>query len=318
MSLGQGFLSTAGIKAETSWGEAWAAVDTAIPYLNESLVSTYDRSADVSLLGSAGMAQDEATIQNVSGDISFYLDYELNHGIILKAALGAESSDVYTLTDTLQASGNMFRIEFDKSVSRWRAAGCKVNNLTLSSAAGADNFLTATASLVAKSLSRSSDSFPAITVSGQTNILHSHLTFRLADKADALDSGDEMGVSSVNLSINNNLQADAKDSSSSSAILEPVRNGFRETMFDVELPRYTADTIQDWKDNDTILQADLTYTNGVNTLLIEIPELKIMGGVDANIGGAEVIPLTVNMKAMRNSSDSIMSAITDEVRITLT
>jgi len=317
MAVGQGFLSTAGIKAETAWGEAWAAVDKAIPFLTESIVSNYDRNVDNSLVGKAGVRSIVKGVNMVAGDIVTYLDYDLNHSIMLKAAMGGLAGGVYSLTNTLQASGNYFRAEFDKQVSRYRASGLKVNSMVLTSTAGADSYVNATFSCIGKSLVRVATAFPSISISAQRNVMHSDLTFRIADKADALAPGDAIGINQWTLTLNNNLQADAKDNTSA-YILEPLRNGMREVTLALVVPRYTSDAFQDWKDADTVLQADLTFTDGVNTIKIEIPELKIQEGADANIGGAEMIPLNITMRALRNSSGVIMAGITDEFAITLT
>ena len=66
------------------------------------------------------------------------------------------------------------------------------------------------------------------------------------------------------------------------------------------------------------MQADLSFTDGTKTLLIEIPQMLAFEGFDANIGGPELVPVEGTFECYENSDNTPMSAVSKEFRITIT
>ena len=96
--------------------------------------------------------------------------------------------------------------------------------------------------------------------------------------------------------------------------VEPVPADFRDVEFKITLNRYAAATLQDWKENGTDLQGDLTFTGAANSMLIQLPHLEIYSGFDANVEGPAPLTQTGVLKAKKSSNAFMYTG--NEVRIT--
>jgi len=315
MATGKGVLTQCGISTPASWGASWAAVDTAIPFDEEGIEEAIEVLEDAALEGKAGKRAPDQGLIKIAGSLSGDLDY-YNWGSLIKAAMGAESGGVYTLSDELD---EMRRIEFDKGVSRHRLDSFKVEQMIISGEKG--KILRIQFDIVGHQASRSATAFPSISCTNRSRVKYSvsstNSLIRIANQDDALAAGDAVGWESFKLTLKNNLNPDDATNESPYA-LEPVRDGFREVSLDIKIPRYTADTYNTWKTTPTLLQADLYFTDGTKTFKIEIPELKILNGFDMNIPGPGVIVQEGTLGCYRNLNNTPMAAITDEFRITIT
>lgn len=313
MSTGLGFLSKCGIKTGIAWDDAWAAVDTMIPFSDESIIKTIQRVDSIALEGKAGKRVGKQGLIEVAGALNGDLDY-YNWGGILEAALGTDTAGVYTFADS---NTKIIRMEFEKSVSRWRIKSAKVNKMTISGNKGES--LKIALDIIGMGHSRSATAFPSLSLSNYSQVMFSDSNgyIRIGNQDDALDAGDNIGLESFSLEITNNFKTDDYTNEGQN-LLDPLRNDFREVMFNFKIPRYSADTFQDWKDGGTLLQAALYFTDGTKTFLIEIPEFKIHEGFNANIGGGNILTQEGGNPCYRNSSNTPMTAITDEARITIT
>ena len=127
MPTGLGVLAKCGIDAITTWGESWSAVTTMLPFSDESIANTIGQIEDNSLEGNAGKRAADQGLIELAGALNGDLDY-YNFGEIFTAAMGVDTSGVYTFEDDL---GDMIRCEFEKSVARWRVDSAKINRMVL-------------------------------------------------------------------------------------------------------------------------------------------------------------------------------------------
>ena len=305
-----GFKSKFGLyDGYSAWNDSWTAVDEMLPFNDESVNQAIDFIENNVLEGKASRRAPDQGFIKVGGAINGDFDYN-NFGSIIKAAMGAEAGGVYTFSDALD---NIIGVEFEKTQSRWRTMA-KINELTIE---GQKNEgVKISIGLVGKQITRSATAFPALSISSQSRVLFSQLTYRIGNQDDALAGGDELEISSFRIHINNNL-ADDHGTNAQRTILEANRNGFRTVEFEIGFDRYASDAMFDWFDAGTKLQSDLTFTDGSATWLIEIPEIIINGEPGAPIGGPEIIAESVPMSCYRNTSNTPMTAIDDEVRMTL-
>ncbi len=313
MPEGIGVLSKAGIKACTSWGESWSAVNEQIPFNDESIKQQIEWNENNCLEGSAGRRSPDGGLIKIDGPFKADFDY-YNFDTLLEMALGAAAGTVFTIADDLS---KIFRMEIEKSVSRWRYDGAMIDMFSLTGEKG--KIVGAEFGLACRSLARSATAFPTLSITNMSRVRFSvsaaNSRIRIADQADALASGDEVGWEYFKLTLQRKLKKD-DGTNQSRYVLQPKIDGFREVKLEIRIPRYSADTYQDWKDAATLLQSDLYFTDGTRSYLIEIPEMKIEDGFDAGIKGPGEVPLEGSFGCFRNSSNTPMSAVTNEFRIT--
>ncbi len=315
MPIGLGAVAKCGIKTGlTSWGQVWSPVDTMIPFSEESIEETIEMLENTAIEGSAGMRAPSQGMIKIPGTLKGQLDY-YNWSGLIEAAMGAVSSGVHTFVDNLT---KIIRLEFEKSVSRWRFDGVMINTMEISGSKG--QIFDISFGLGCRSLARSSDAFPAISLSNRSKVRFSNSStnsrIRIADLVDALGSGDEVGWESFTLRLNNNLILD-DGTNQQRPVICPVRNGFREASLDLTIPRYEADTYADWKSNGTGLQADLYFSDGTKKCHIEIPEGYIYEGFNNNVGGPATIKQSGKLNCFLNTNNTPMSAVTSEFRLTI-
>lgn len=315
MPTGLGATAKCGIKTGlSSWGEAWSAVDTLIPFTEESVGQTIERLDDMALEGTPGMRAPDQGLIKVPGNLKGELDY-YNWGGLIEAAMGSVGSGVYDLVNDLT---KIFRMELEKQVSRWRFDGVMVNTMEITGSKGRK--LDISFGLVCRSLVRSAVEFPPLSIASRSKVLFSNSStnsrIRIGDLADALASGDEAGWESFTLRLNNNLIEDDA-TNRQRTILMPRRNGFREASLDFKLPRYESDTYLDWKDNGTALQSDLFFSDGTKKFHVEIPQGKIFEGLGVNVSGPQVLTQEGKLDCFLNTGNSHMSAVGNEFRITI-
>ena len=301
MADATGILSAMGIKALTAWDDPWSTVDEKIPFETEGITQAYTRIADESLTGHGGRSPSDQGVQAVLGPINHVLDYN-NYDTIFEMIFGAVSTRTFTLSNDIL--GKYVGIELDKVTSRWRLAAAKATKMVLSGEA--DQHVKMAVDWIVRDLvALSGTTFPLTDsdLPGARNpVRFEDLDFWLIDIASGPpDSGDRMRISSFELEVDRNLVTDdyaSKDGSSGEKFpLEPIPNGFRIINFKVGVPRYDADTYQTWKDADTPLQAKLTFTRSAETFVVDLPDLRIIEGANANIGGPERIQQEISFEA---------------------
>lgn len=311
----RGVTSQAGFAVATSWGHAWATPTVQLRLVSESLSTEYDKLRSKALIGEVAMHEFDNGHVMVSGDLVVDLAYD-DHAI-LEYCMGAEAAGVYTFTNDLD---QWLHLTVDKNTTRYQFRSCKVNSWTLTGEAGSEDPVQLSMNLTAYSTVSSATAFPSLSAPGNA-VYFPHLTScYLGDQVDALSGSDALNVKSFEISCDNNLQTDAKDSSDPVQVIEPIRNGFRTVTTKLGLARYrtsdVTDSLYGWKVGSTRLQSLMTLSSGSDSFIMQFPEGKISEGANFNVSGPGVIEDEVTVEWFRNLNNTPMTAISDQLQIT--
>lgn len=308
-----GHAAKVGYREAAGWNTAFQQANQIVPFISEGLTAEYDQLRSQALIGEAASHEFFNGHQKVAGNLDWELDYD-NLGL-LKYAFGAESAGVFSLANDLSAG---FHLEIDKITKRYRFGTCYFNSLTISGEAGSTDPIKCSGNVVSRNVTRSDTAFPSLTDSPNRAYWPHTDYLYLGDQANALTSDDEIAIKSWELSLENNLQVDAIDTSDPDYVLSPLRNGFRKVTLKFSLARVNTDTaslLPGWKDEATRLQGILRLANGSDSILIYLPETKIAEGGDWNVGGPGVIEGEVTLEAFVNRNNTPMSTVSDQVEI---
>lgn len=316
-----GTLSRAAWAPASSWSAAYSETSAKqLRLVSESLTQNFDKVRSAALLGSAAENEFYNGHQMIAGELVVDLAYDNSE--ILEYCLGSAASTTYSFTDALS---KVFHLCIDKNSAsassyRYNFAGCKVASFTISGEPG-ETPVRLSMQLICRSLAIVSTAFPTVTAPDEP-LLFKHLsTFWIGANTATLSSSDALPVKSFEVSVDNALQADAKDTSDTSYVLEPVRNGFRKVTLKLGLARYltTAPTssLLTWKTGGTKLSAIAMFSNGTDTYTFNIPLMKITEGVTWNVGGPGMIEADVTLEAFKNDSSTTgsLSGVTDQMQI---
>ncbi len=310
-----GYKTQAGFLDAASWGTAWAEEDTLIPFVSEDLTTEYDKIKSMSLTGSAAEKEFEQGHKMVQGNLNFNLDYD-NSGLLFYA-FGSLNGSVWEFEDDLD---EYFALTIDKVTARYQFASCMINTLTISGEAGADTPIQCSAGVVAYDVTTSATAFASLSMT-EDPVIFPHLSyFRIGDQADALAAGDNIDIQSFEISIDNKLELDAKDTSGTPVLNPGTRTGFREVTFRITLPRYDATNVTNfttWKDAGTRLQASFYFVSGGESVTVNIPECKIAEGANWNVDGPGPIAAEVSFRCFYNNNNTPMAAAADQMEITV-
>lgn len=309
MSFGSGVLGKCGCGSVSSWGDSWSAVTDLLPFKSEGIEKTIEKIENMSLQGVGGKIKADQGLIRVGGDLPGHLDYA-NWGKVLEAALGSVAAGVYSIQDT---NAKIIRLEFEKSISRWRLGSVKIEELRIRGIK--DGEVEINTNLIVQDIARSATAFPAISISNHSRVLFNDGTFRVGDNANALGSGDAIGLEEFELILKRGFKED-DFTNEAQTVLVPVENGFREASLRIKLPRYESDAWTDWKDAATDLQGDLSFTDGSNTFLIQLPQMLIFEGFDNPVSGPGIIPQEGTLQCYRRTDNSYMS-VDEEFKITI-
>lgn len=227
---------------------------------------------------------------------------------------GSLPAGVFTANDQIIRRGTL-GIYKSYQTKPWVFRSAMVN--TLSFKGESSGVVTMSADFIPFDLDRDSASNTASTTWDWDNssdvfeenerVIFSDIAFiRVADYASytatPLTSANNMGISSFELSINNNLQADDQDATTGNYRIEPARGNMREITGSFTIPRYESDQWFDWRDAGTPLIAYIqingtTLTNEARSLRIYINTFKLEKG-SAPVGGASVLTQTFNFRAL--------------------
>ena len=326
MALGIGYKSKIKVGKEGAWGTP-ADINSAefIPFASESLKE--NRELVESKAVSYGAAKIPPYQGNVacSGGISVEMTYQ-DLDLLLAAALGQASDPavesvndvsyykhVITLTDDVQKS---FTTWVDKVIEIQRFDGCKVNKLTIKGEVG--QILVADFDLICKRKDPCCQSgVGEFELSGAPRILFKDVTFWLGQIAAPLGDSNKLGIASFELSLDNKLKGDDRNTETGVYIMEPVRNDKREVTLKIKIPRYMTNTFRDYYQTGAVLQAMIKAELQTGYyLLIELPELVVAEEPDPNIGGAGIMPVEITFNAYANKDNSNMD-FAEEMRLTI-
>lgn len=316
---GVGIAGQLGLKVLASWAATWVATDVFKSFLSESLTANHDRIDDDSLEGYGGRGPSYQGNQVLTGDTEHYWDYAAD--VFVPACMGIHTGTVLTIGEVLSeaacTANKYFGLEILKGGARnHKFFPAMITKFVLAGEKGG---------LVKLTCSWAARQFSSVAAAGMTaptavnRVKFDQMVFRLGDQVNALAAGDAMGIESFEISFDRLMKLDdyATDATLPRQPLEPKENAFRATTLKIKLPRYAADTLQAWRDADTPLQADLTWDGpGTTAKLIEMPELRITEGFDANVGGAEVLTLEGTFEAFRGGTAFMY--VGNEMKITYT
>jgi hypothetical protein len=270
---------------------------------------------DQYLYGKAGISgSDQGNEQiafpiNVTGVYDTDTTDPFGNGMLTAIAMGAasfaSSANTYTLAEKPSTS---FTYNVDKQVSRWIFEGGKVDKMTLKSDSSG---FKETYDCQFEHAARSAGAFPTFTTLRPNKIIHQHLTFRIGDLADELTSSDNLSVSAVELSLLNTMKGD-QGVSGSRQVIEQLRDGFREVTLKFTIPRYAVDTYLDFRDADTNLQINMSWTNSTYTRQIYVPTCKIKD-IKSPVGSAGLLTQEIEIICFRrNTTTSTFDTTTTE------
>lgn len=203
---------------------------------------------------------------------------------------------------------------FDKQVSDWVFYNSFINKLTL---AGSPTEVTLTLDLVSYDRvfgSYNSESWTLASGSA-AQVLFQQLEVKLGVRAGGEGALATIRPASFELSIDNKLKTDDQTTESGVNPEQPVRDGFRETLLKLEMPRYNADTLPSLFDIDTEMAGKLVFTGP--TIAGGSGESYLWGffmsslrfNADAvNIAGPGRLPETIEFFAERPVTTDIFAA----------
>ena len=307
MSDGLGLLSVMGLVPVAGWTTAYTGSGmVAIPFVDESLSKSFNRIDLESKLGYGGREPSEQGNIVAAGTVNHELDYN-NYTKIYEAITGDAATPHLLTDDDLPAH---FWIESEKTIERWRFGACKASKVIVSGEA--DSIVKLAIDWTARTMVRSGTAFPSISPATPTRVRFNDLTFRIGDQGNALTSGDDMEITSFEIELDRAMKTD--DYVNAQELVEPVPGDWRAVSLKIKFPRYAASTFQGWKDSDLPLQASLNFVRGGESVLFELPELRLGEGFDALTTGPEPYVQEGTLIAYR-SSNSYMY-VGNELRIT--
>lgn len=312
MSIFNGVRGKLGIGEEVSaYGTAATATEM-LRMLSESISPEIARVSSPILDGTAAQREDRRGNKTVAGDIEIEMDYD-NNDLLFEAAFGAESSGVYDLVETEHISLTLW---IEKTVSRFRAIGAKVNSFALAGSAG-ENWI-GTFNFKSEDSDRVATAFAGISLTASEPWAFDSTKIRLANLDNVIADGDQIYMTNVSIEVNHNLD-DGAYRSNSDLPLEHLKAGFREIKVTGEIARYDTDQYATWEAAETLLQMDFTIPGtGANTALIELPVLKITQIPNVPISGPGAAGVPIELAGYLNASrNSDMSGVTKEIRLSI-
>jgi hypothetical protein len=295
-----------GLVPVAAWDTAYTASGmVGVPFVDESLSKNYNRIELESKLGYGGREPSEQGNIVCAGSINHELDY--NNYTKLYDAITGTAASAHVLTDDDVPVHHW--IALDKQVEEWRFGAAKMTKAIFSGEA--DSIVKLAGDWVCRDLARASVSMSP-SVLTPTRVRFNDMTFRIGDQVNALTSGDDMEIASFEIEVDRLYKTD--DYVNAQELVEPVPGDWRAVSLKIKFPRYAAATFQDWKDANTALQASLNFARGGESVLFELPELRLSEGFDAVTSGPEPYVQEGTLIAYR-SSNSFMY-VGNELRIT--
>lgn len=309
-----GFLSKMGVVVRTSWTQAYLAVTTMMPFLSENLTSNFNLIPDDTLQGYGGRLPSEQGVEVLGGSTEHHFNYNTSGPrLFLTAIMGLDTANVITITNTV--TDKYYAIEFEKQVKRWRFWPCACSKMTITGEK--DQACKIAFDWFARQFDFVDTAFPGIAQPSNSPVMFDDLVFRIADQGDAIAAGDSVGIESFEIVLDRVRKADdySTDATLPKQPLDPISGGFRVCTLGIKIPRYNAATFETWKDANTPLQADLTFTGPVLSILIQFPELRIADGFNQNISGPAPLTVEGKLEAYRSVTGNPMY-VGNEMKIT--
>ena len=318
MADAHGIGSRMGIVSRTSWEQAFAAVTSFVPFLDEGITAAFNRIMDDSLEGEGARLPSEQGNLVCGGTINHNMDYT-NMIQYLEYCMGADSGTSLTIVNALAKYGF---IEFDKMVERHRVGAGKMTKFVLSGEK--DGIIKCAADWFMYNFAQSATAQATPSYTKGDVIYFNQMVFRIADLGDALQASDEINIESFEIAFDRAPKSDdyVSDATNPQLPLEALENDFRACTLNFKCPRFNDDNkhLITARGADTPLQADLVFTGASNTMTVKFPQLRISEGFMVPIEGAGVMTLEGTCEAYRNkdASHPMTSAVSNEMIIDYT
>ena len=309
-----GFLSKMGISVRTSWTQAYTAPTYIMPFLSETLTSQFNRIPNDTLQGYGGRLPSEQGVEGLGGSTEHHFSYNTSGPrLFLTAVMGLDTAGVITITDTV--TDKYYVIELEKQVKRWRFWPCACNKMTITGEK--DKPCKIVFDWFARNFDAVDTAFPSLAQPSNTLVMFDDLVFRVADQIDAIAAGDSVGIDSFEIVLDRARKADDYESNATTPKqpLDPVSGGWRVSTLKIKVPRYSTGTFEGWRDANTALQADLTFTGPVVTITIQLPELRVTDGFNQPIGGPAPLTVEGTFEAYRSVTGNPMY-VGNEMKVT--
>jgi len=312
-------LRKAGWKEEGTTGQ-YDAPSIQMPFTSFTLHQSFDMIDDESIVGIAFPDLPLQGVRHMTGDLSTQLDVDTIEEA-LEGVFGSVAAKVFTLP-TDKNDKTMSFVGLDE-VKTYKYAGCIFNDVHFVSEAEGDLHMTAgVIGYVAEV--RDDSAFPAMTTTPGTRLVHHHAGgtngyIRIGNQDDALDSGDNQCIESIDIGVNWNY-GEQYCNGQSPLVLLSSSAGRPEATFEFTISRHDADTWHGFRDNHTALQADINYYGAADAILqFEIPNFVIETLEKTE---DDVNTLTVTCRCARNGIDANYSnsnmAFNSAIRASLT
>lgn len=286
----QGVLSKAGVLATATWATAPqtnATLAGRVPLRSETLTANYALYRSQAL-GQASQHRLQKGFRAAQGQLVFDLDLASKISlldVVFMRALGT-GSGTYEMSDTLP----MFAAHIQKGANLHSYGPLKVTRMAITHRR--DEIAQLAVDVIGRTVYRQAASLVAAAPAADP-CLWSHLTVRVADKADALVAGDEIDVEELELVIENPI--DQTGGSASDDLVEPLRDGFRTGRLRLNLTRAGGNWAT-WKEANTPLQADLVWNTGTNSFTVGVFTCYVASGGDVPVSGPQVLKDTIELE----------------------
>lgn len=299
MPTNRGFQTIMGIGLQSAWATA-VAVTGRIPYVSDSLEHQFNQIANAALVGTHTRGKPSQGAEVSGGSFTARLTYDVQQPVLQQFfgswTDGDPDEDYYTFDAETDDSG--LTIAINRIVSIHEYVGFKTSTFTLNGTAG--EVVTYTCEGMAKDRLISGTTNSAGDLSGLSDegahVVYHEASLWIGDLANDLTSGDAVSPSQFTLTLNRNLQADEVNSQT---LLEAYENDFASGQLTFTLPRYASNQFVTWHEAHTSLQAILSFTDGTNTIAINMPKLCVVTN-PVQQAGAGLLTLPITMELYNN------------------
>jgi len=320
-----GFKSIMGIGLQADYDTALAAPTDKVPFYSESLVEEIENLPDETLEGTPAVRDLHENFRTNGGTVEVPLLYtELDTtyksiDLLIAAAMGTctwhagSGTNILSLKDDLDV---FLTKAILKGSTVFENVGSCENNMTFNFAA--NDFAKVSFDSYAKLQRYSGTSFSQAELEGLTNAINKLVPFKqvcffIGDQVDALVDADKLGTNAISLALTNGMseqeQQSCTDGGDTLYPMQPLRDDFRNADLTFTVPRYANETIKDWADNQTRLQAKIVCTLSASyTITIKMPHIKLMIP-EINVGGPEKLVQNVTAKVLKNNGNSFMQTV---------
>lgn len=299
----QGVQSIGAFHTGVAWADSEAQGFLRMPLVEETITANFDKYRS-QILGSASQHRSNNGFRRPGGTITCELD--LGYSLaLLTCAFGTSRVTTGTFYEMADALPNLtFRASRGTIVHS--SGPHKVRRMTISQRV--NEIARIAYEVVGRTASAATASLSALTIPASDPCTWGTLRVRVADKADALQAGDEVDVAGFELVLDNAIEPIF--GSASADAVEPERNDFRSATLRLDLPRGGVGSFRTWRDANTPLQFDIFWDTGTASLLIGGFTAYVQEGGDVPLSGPGILTdsIVLDITAGANTLGAFASA----------